>query len=137
MRNGNQSVEDMESEVEWSGWDSNPRPPGCKPGALPAELPPRTVSKIAKGPQAHPFLLRPRDRNLPLPLEPAGIRRAAPLGETTEETHLVAMHARSLGALLTSVAVACDGGPRPPRPGPPYTVQPSGAPPVPETYWAG
>src|SRR6266566_660397 len=25
----------------WSGWDSNPRPPGCKPGALPAELPPR------------------------------------------------------------------------------------------------
>src|SRR5207237_783333 len=25
---------------EWSGWDSNPRPPGCKPGALPAELPP-------------------------------------------------------------------------------------------------
>src|SRR2546430_563048 len=26
----------------WSGWDSNPRPPGCKPGALPAELPPRS-----------------------------------------------------------------------------------------------
>src|SRR6267378_2969011 len=24
----------------WSGWDSNPRPPGCKPGALPTELPP-------------------------------------------------------------------------------------------------
>src|SRR5207244_11086374 len=30
----------------WSGWDSNPRPPGCKPGALPAELPPRTSFKI-------------------------------------------------------------------------------------------
>src|SRR6266550_4066515 len=25
---------------QWSGWDSNPRPPGCKPGALPTELPP-------------------------------------------------------------------------------------------------
>ena len=24
----------------WSRWDSNPRPPGCKPGALPAELRP-------------------------------------------------------------------------------------------------
>src|SRR5256884_3494241 len=31
---------------QWSGRDSNPRPPGCKPGALPAELPPRTGSKI-------------------------------------------------------------------------------------------
>src|SRR5438093_10453017 len=32
--------------AEWSGRDSNPRPPGCKPGALPAELPPRTSYKI-------------------------------------------------------------------------------------------
>src|SRR5947199_8471778 len=79
---------------------------------------PRTVSKIAKGPQAHPVLLRPRDRPVPLPLGTGGIRRAALLGETTEETHLVAMHARSLGALLTSVAVACHGGPRPLRPRP-------------------
>src|SRR3989442_309386 len=31
---------------KWSGWDSNPRPPGCKPGALPTELPPRTDYKI-------------------------------------------------------------------------------------------
>src|SRR4029077_11818851 len=31
---------------QWSGWDSNPRPPGCKPGALPAELPPRSSFKI-------------------------------------------------------------------------------------------
>ncbi len=26
---------------EWSGWESNPRPPACKAGALPTELPPR------------------------------------------------------------------------------------------------
>ena len=25
----------------WRRWDSNPRPPGCKPGALPIELRPR------------------------------------------------------------------------------------------------
>ena len=37
------------------------------------------------------------------------------------------MHARSLGALLTSVAVACHGGPRPLRLGTTYTVQQSGA----------
>ena len=30
------------NEAWWSRWDSNPRPPGCKPGALPTELrPPR------------------------------------------------------------------------------------------------
>src|SRR4030095_5340938 len=28
----------------WSGPGSNRRPPGCKPGALPAELPPLTTS---------------------------------------------------------------------------------------------
>src|SRR5947199_341620 len=38
----------MESEREWSGWDSNPRPPGCKPGALPAELPPLIGYKDSK-----------------------------------------------------------------------------------------
>ena len=47
------------------------------------------------------------------------------------------MHARSLGALLTSVAVACHGGPRPLRLGTTYTVQQSGALAVLETYWAG
>ena len=31
----------------WSRWDSNPRPPGCKPGALPTELRPR--SRIVGG----------------------------------------------------------------------------------------
>src|SRR5438552_10770442 len=84
-----------------------------------------------------PVLLRPRDRNLPLPLGPAGIRRAAPLGETTDGTHLVTMHARSFGALLTSVAVACHGGPRPLRLGTTYTVQQSGALAVLEAPWAG
>src|SRR2546428_552154 len=47
------------------------------------------------------------------------------------------MHARSLGALLTSVAVACHGGPRPLRLGTTYTVQESGALAALETYWAG
>lgn len=28
----------------WSGWGSNPRPDGCKPSALPAELPPRGMA---------------------------------------------------------------------------------------------
>src|SRR3990172_3568125 len=32
---------------EWSGPDSNRRPPGCKPGALPTELPPRTATIYA------------------------------------------------------------------------------------------
>ena len=30
--------------VWWSRWDSNPRPPGCKPGALPTELRPQPIS---------------------------------------------------------------------------------------------
>ena len=37
------------------------------------------------------------------------------------------MHSRYLGALLTGVAVACHGGPRPLRLGTTYTVQQSGA----------
>jgi hypothetical protein len=32
----------------WRRWDSNPRPPGCKPGALPTELRPR-VSGLQPG----------------------------------------------------------------------------------------
>src|SRR5882672_7525583 len=35
---------------EWSGWDSNPRPPGCKPGALPTELPPPAPKIGPEGP---------------------------------------------------------------------------------------
>src|SRR5207249_10926664 len=34
------STETRWNQRKWSGRDSNPRPPGCKPGALPAELPP-------------------------------------------------------------------------------------------------
>lgn len=30
-----------EKQGWWRRWDSNPRPPGCKPGALPTELRPR------------------------------------------------------------------------------------------------
>src|SRR2546422_11119688 len=99
----------------------------------------RRGAKAWSGPRTlfPPVLLRPRDRPVPLPLGPAGIRRAAPLGETAEGTPFVAMHARSLGALLTSVAVACHGGPRPLRLGTTYTVQQSGALAVLETYWAG
>src|SRR5213594_528598 len=48
VRKRSQSAGDMESEREWSGWDSNPRPPGCKPGALPAELPPLIGYKDSK-----------------------------------------------------------------------------------------
>ena len=47
------------------------------------------------------------------------------------------MHTRSLGALLTSVAVACHGGPRPLRLGTTYTVQQSGALAVLEAHWTG
>jgi hypothetical protein len=32
----------------WSRWDSNPRPPGCKPGALPAELRPLFNAEVGK-----------------------------------------------------------------------------------------
>src|SRR5436309_6502717 len=48
VRKRSQSAGDMKSEREWSGWDSNPRPPGCKPGALPAELPPLIGYKDSK-----------------------------------------------------------------------------------------
>jgi hypothetical protein len=30
---------------KWSGWDSNPRPPACKAGALPTELPPLLLGR--------------------------------------------------------------------------------------------
>src|SRR5437870_3426188 len=48
VRKRSQSAVDMKSEREWSGWASNPRPPGCKPGALPAELPPLIGYKDSK-----------------------------------------------------------------------------------------
>ena len=36
------SIRNPQSRSWWSRWDLNPRPPGCKPGALPTELrPPR------------------------------------------------------------------------------------------------
>ena len=35
------------TQSHWSRWDSNPRPPGCKPGALPTEL--RPPSRIVGG----------------------------------------------------------------------------------------
>src|SRR5437879_4575041 len=47
------------------------------------------------------------------------------------------MHSRYLGALLTGVAVACHGGPRPLRLGTTYTVQQSGALAVLEAHWTG
>ena len=56
----------------WSGWDSNPRPPGCKPGALPAELPPRRrpIRHVATGVRQHagairgpPAALHPRNHS--------------------------------------------------------------------------
>ena len=34
------SLRDRFAVSWWSRWDSNPRPPGCKPGALPTELRP-------------------------------------------------------------------------------------------------
>src|SRR5687768_9150252 len=33
--------------VEWSGWDSNPRPPACKAGALPTAPPPQRKVSLA------------------------------------------------------------------------------------------
>src|SRR6266702_6192593 len=48
VRKRSQSAGDMESEREWSGWDSNSRPPGCKSVALPAELPPLIGYKDSK-----------------------------------------------------------------------------------------
>ena len=33
----------------WSRWDSNPRPPGCKPGALPTELRPQSIAECGLG----------------------------------------------------------------------------------------
>ena len=38
----------------WSRWDSNPRPPGCKPGALPTELRPRQTRNSKPGTQNVP-----------------------------------------------------------------------------------
>jgi hypothetical protein len=40
----------------WSRWDLNPRPPGCKPGALPTELRPPGELRISD------FVLRSGDR---------------------------------------------------------------------------
>jgi hypothetical protein len=34
--------------LEWSGSESNRRPPACKAGALPIELPPRRTSMIGE-----------------------------------------------------------------------------------------
>ena len=34
------------NEAWWSRWDSNPRPPGCKPGALPTELRPPSSAEF-------------------------------------------------------------------------------------------
>src|SRR4051812_17941707 len=39
-------------DFEWSGPGSNRRPPGCKPGALPAELPPRLRPPSLTAPSA-------------------------------------------------------------------------------------
>ena len=39
----------------WSRWDSNPRPPGCKPGALPAELRPLAKSECGNRKSATPI----------------------------------------------------------------------------------
>src|SRR3954470_11663644 len=63
-------------KYEWSGRGSNARPPGCKPGALPAELPPRARNRIAVPPLparvwfdlAVPDSARKRLRNNALPL---------------------------------------------------------------------
>jgi tungstate transport system substrate-binding protein len=47
------------------------------------------------------------------------------------------MRIRAFGALVGSVAVACQGGPRPVRLGTTYTVQQSGALAVLESHWTG
>ncbi len=36
------TVNGVHESAKWSGWDLNPRPPECKSGALPTELPPQT-----------------------------------------------------------------------------------------------
>jgi tungstate transport system substrate-binding protein len=65
------------------------------------------------------------------------MRRAAALGETSEGLHFDAMRICAFGALVGSVAVACQGGPRPLRLGTTYTVQQSGALGVLESHWTG
>src|SRR5690606_26936057 len=40
--------------TRWRRWDSNPRPPACKAGALPAELRPRLTSNGTWPPREHP-----------------------------------------------------------------------------------
>jgi hypothetical protein len=37
------------SEAWWRRWDSNPRPSGCKPDALPTELHPRDQALVRGG----------------------------------------------------------------------------------------
>src|SRR5438552_8688993 len=45
---------------EGGGWDSNPRPPGPQPGALPTELPPPWTGQDSGVPPGRPALFRRR-----------------------------------------------------------------------------
>src|SRR5205823_11912878 len=101
----------------WSGWDSNPRPPGCKPGALPTELPPhvRTVRyRVACS--------RTERARLSLCLSCASTARFP--------------NVRRLGLMCVMVA-ACQPAASPLRLGTTYTVQQSGALAVLESLWTG
>src|ERR671914_113215 len=53
--------EAIASNAQGGGWDSNPRPPGPQPGALPTELPPPRIADGIREP-ASPAL---RDRAVP------------------------------------------------------------------------
>jgi hypothetical protein len=66
----------------WSRWDSNPRPPGCKPGALPTELRPRRriadrglrIADSAASPLRLPFQFAIRDSQFAIELVgPGGV----------------------------------------------------------------
>ena len=61
--------------TEWSGPGSNRRPPACKAGALPAELPPRRTARqklTAKCRRAKPPLCSPPGRSFVAVARPAG-----------------------------------------------------------------
>jgi hypothetical protein len=66
------------TSVQWSGPGSNRRPPGCKPGALPAELPPRGCAKVNGSPTTYQADL-PRKKPEPRVL-PGAPYSASPVG---------------------------------------------------------
>ena len=94
--------------AEWSGRDSNPRPPGCKPGALPAELPPRTSYKItgcAAGAPIRNRVVCTKVCTVLTPAAPAARRAAAP--------HAARLRHRAVGS--SAATSRCSSNPPPRR----------------------